>query len=248
MQVYKILYKKHFIIAIAIIAFVVILGLYLNNSNNNIYRATLKQNNMKILKPTIIIDPGHGGVDGGAVGVNGVVEKDLNLDISLTVRDMLKVCGYNIVMTREDDRSIHDSSAKSIRNQKKSDLHNRFDIIAANPGAITISIHQNTYTQSQYNGAQIFYSKNNPESKDLADTLQKKFKDILQPNNERVSQVAGKNLFLLWNSKNPTILIECGFLSNPDEAQKLNTKEYRNKVAYTITCGILNYIDESLGN
>ena len=244
---YKILTKRHFIIAIAILAFVVISGLYFNNSNNSVYKTAINQNGTNIIRPTIVIDPGHGGIDGGAVGANGIVEKDLNLDISLTVRDMLKVCGYNIVMTRTDDRSIHDSSAKSIHSQKVSDLHNRFDIIKSNPGAITVSIHQNIFTQSQYSGAQIFYSKNNPESKELADTLQKNFKDILQPDNERVPQVAGKNLYLLWNSQNPTILIECGFLSNPAEAQKLNTKAYRNKVAYTIVCGILNYVDENLG-
>ncbi|MBC8569588.1 N-acetylmuramoyl-L-alanine amidase [Zongyangia hominis] len=189
----------------------------------------------------VIVDAGHGGMDGGAVGVDGIVEKDINLAIALKVRDQLVLNGYEVIMTRDSDISIHDPDKTSVRQQKVSDIKNRMKIIEENPDAIFVSIHQNQFGVSKYFGAQMFFSPNNPESELLSQTLQDTFKELLQPENERVHKKADKNLYLLYHAKSPAVLIECGFLSNPDEARKLTTAEYQNEVAFAITSAINRY-------
>jgi len=198
-------------------------------------------NNIEKQKNTIIIDPGHGGVDGGAVGYNDIVEKDINLSISLKLRTLFEASGFNVVMTREDDRSIHDKDSKTIREKKVSDIHNRSKLLEKYPDAIFLSIHQNMYTESKYSGTQVFYSKNNEDSKILASLIQSNVKELLQPENERVIKPAGKDLYILYHAKIPAVMVECGFLSNPDEAKKLNSSEYQYKMAFAIYCGTLDY-------
>jgi len=190
---------------------------------------------------TVIVDPGHGGVDGGAVGVNGEIEKDINLSISLKLKELLEKNGYKVIMTRDTDISIHDESANTIRKQKNSDLHNRLDIINQNENALFVSVHQNTINDSSVHGAQIFYSPNNACSKVLAQAVQDSFRDNLQPENNKSVKEAGKNLFLLYNAKSPAILAECGFISNPTEAKNLSNEEYQQQVAEVIFKGIENY-------
>ena len=199
--------------------------------------------NKKDYDYTVIIDPGHGGVDGGAVGVDGVVEKGINLSISLKLRTFFQQAGFKVIMTREDDRSIHDENSKTIRKQKTSDLYNRLDIIKNNPHAIFISIHQNKFEDSKYSGTQVFYSKNNDVSELLASTLQNNIKNLLQPQNYREIKKAEKNLFLLYNAKSPAVLVECGFLSNAKEAAVLQTNDYQNKMAFAIFYGTLLFYD-----
>jgi len=195
-------------------------------------------------RPVVILDPGHGGVDGGASTADGVAEKGINLNISLLLRDFLRSAGVEVVMTRETDLSIHDDSATTIRKKKASDLNNRLAIARKNPTAIFISIHQNKFEQSQYHGAQIFYSKNHERSRSLAQAIDASIKRRLQPGNKRELKQGGKNLFLLWNSPLPTVLVECGFLSNPVEAQKLQTEAYQREMAFSIFCGIEAYLNE----
>lgn len=193
--------------------------------------------------PTIIIDAGHGGLDGGAVGAGGsIVEKDINLAICLTLRDIFTVNGFDVVMTRDTDISIHDEGINSVRKQKTSDLHNRLAIVEAYPNAIFLSIHQNKYTSPKSRGAQIFYSPNDPRSKDLAACLQDSFLSQLQPDNTRKYKKAGKNLYLMYKSKCPSALIECGFLSNSAEAAMLNDERYQQKIAFTIFCSVMSYM------
>lgn len=191
----------------------------------------------------VIIDPGHGGTDGGAVGVDGVIEKGINLSISLKLRTFFEQAGFKVIMTREDDRSIHDDNSNTIRKQKKSDLYNRFDIIKNNPRAIFISIHQNKFEDGKYSGAQVFYSKNNDASELLAATLQINIKKTLQPQNNREIIKAEKNLFLLYNAKTPAVLVECGFLSNANEAASLQNNDYQNKMAFAIFYGTILFYD-----
>ena len=193
--------------------------------------------------PTIIIDPGHGGVDGGASG-NGLVEKDINLSISLNLRDLLWIQGFRVIMTREDDRSLHDEGIISIAQQKRSDLHHRLALMENHPEAIFISIHQNKFQQPSSKGAQIFYSQNLPESKQLAQSLQESFIKYLQPENQRQIKGAENNLFLLYEAKIPAIMAECGFLSNPEEAGKLASEQYRQEIAFVIYQGLLDYLSE----
>lgn len=191
---------------------------------------------------TIVIDPGHGGADGGAVGYSGSIEKGLNLEISLKLRALLQACGFQVVMTREDDRSIHDESAGTIGEQKRSDLYNRLEIYNSDPTALVISVHLNQYGDSSCKGAQVFYSPNVSESKELAQSVQSSFKQLLQPENERMIKPAEKNLFLLFHAEVPAILCECGFVSNPGEEALLMDDEYQTKVAFAILTGLMDYL------
>lgn len=192
-------------------------------------------------KQTIIIDPGHGGIDGGAVGYNEVVEKNINLSISQKLKSMLELNGYNVIMTRNGDESIHDSDAVTTREKKTSDLNNRMKIIKKYEDAYFISIHQNYFEQPQYWGTQIFYGPQNKESEKLASILQSNFKTYLQPENNREIKQAQDNLYLLYYSKIPTVLVECGFISNKDESLKLQEDEYQNMIAFVILNSILQY-------
>ena len=189
---------------------------------------------------TIILDPGHGGADGGAVGVNGTAEKDINLAIALKLRDMLVLQGYEVLMTREEDVMTCDPGLSGITKQKKSDMRNRLALMDEHPEAVVLCIHQNQFEQAKYHGAQMFYGKNHPWSKELAQCLQDAFVELLQPENQRQIKEGGKDLFLLWKGENPVVLVECGFLSNPEECEKLCEDEYQNQVAFTILAGLLS--------
>lgn len=194
------------------------------------------------LTPAIVLDPGHGGFDGGAV-CGQVVEKDINLGISLKLRDMFRVCGYRVVLTREEDVSTADPSAgNSTRKRKVSDMHNRLKLMQSHANAIFISIHQNKFQQSKYYGAQVFYSPNHPGSQNLAQKTQDAFKGLLQPENQREIKKAGSELFLLYNAKQPAVLVECGFLSNPQECQKLTQQDYQRQVALTVLSAVSAYL------
>ena len=193
--------------------------------------------------PVIIIDAGHGGLDGGAVAADGTVEKDINLDIALKMNEYLQNLGYSTVLTRDEDISIHDSSAGTTRQKKVSDLHNRLGIINSTPDCIFVSVHQNYYTQSKYSGTQVFYSVNNPDSEKLAQLIQSSVVSLLQPENNRQIKQSGSSIFLLHNSTVPSVLVECGFLSNPQETEKLKNEDYRMQMAQAVCKGIINYLN-----
>lgn len=195
----------------------------------------------------VIIDPGHGGLDGGAVGIGGVVEKGINLSISLKLKKFFEAAGYRVIMTREDDRSIYSSGSDTIREKKTSDIHNRFHFMEQYPKAIFISVHQNKFEQSQYSGTQVFYSANNDDSKLLAGFIQSRVKTMIQNDNDRVIKPAGDNLYLLYHAKSPAVMVECGFLSNPNEANLLQNSGYQNKLAYAIFCAALDYYSGNQG-
>lgn len=193
----------------------------------------------------IVVDPGHGGMDSGAVGIDGLIEKNINLNIALTLKDMLGANGFKAVLTRETDTSIHDSSAKTVRQQKQSDMKNRLQIINDYDHSIAVSIHQNKFPQPEPHGAQMFYSDGNEQNFALATTMQKKFVEYLQPENVREVKPSGDELYLTHNAKSPSLMIECGFVSNPNEAALLKTDEYQRKVAFTIFSGLCQFIADS---
>ncbi len=193
-------------------------------------------------KETIVIDPGHGGFDPGKVGVANSLEKDINLSIVLTLRDMLELSGFEVVLTRDEDISIYDPGITGIRNQKLNDMDNRLKIIQTYPDSIFLCIHQNNFTDPQYFGGQMFYNNNNPNNRTLAQIMQNRFA-ALQPGNDREIKLSGEELFLLKSNKNPSLMIECGFLSNPEEEANLSTWEYQQKVAFTILSGVMEYLD-----
>lgn len=190
--------------------------------------------------PAIIIDPGHGGEDGGTSSDN-ILEKNINLDISLILADMFRSNGLNVKMTRETDVSIHDDSCKTISEKKRSDLNNRIKLFNSSDENIIISIHQNNFSQSKYCGTQVFYSENNSLSKSLAECIRVSVKSLIQKDNERQTKPADGSIFILKKSTNPSVLVECGFLSNPEELEKLKTSQYKQEIAYCIYLGFMEY-------
>lgn len=193
-------------------------------------------------KKVIVLDAGHGGIDGGCVSVNGVAEKGINLSIVQTLRDCFDILGFDVVCTREDDRSIHDSGVEGIGKQKLSDMKNRLDIINRYDDALVVSVHQNQFVDPRYSGAQMFYAKENDDSRRLAECMKKQFVALLQPSNERETKPVGKEMYLIHNAKSPALMVECGFLSNPDEAKLLESADYQKKVAFTILTGAQEYL------
>lgn len=186
----------------------------------------------------LILDAGHGGLDGGCSAADGSVEKSINLNIMLSVRDLSKLFGYNVETTRDTDKSIHDKGITGIKNQKISDMENRLELFNKYNNSICVSIHQNTFSDPKFNGAQMFYSDKNETSEQFATIMQQQFVDNLQPDNQREIKLCGKELYLCYYCDNPAVMVECGFLSNPEEAAKLTTIDYQKEVAFTIFTGI----------
>jgi N-acetylmuramoyl-L-alanine amidase len=202
--------------------------------------------NLNVIQPTntdnqkiVIIDAGHGGEDCGTIGINGIYEKNLNFEIALLLGEMLSDNGYAVVYTRTEDKLLYkeEENIKGIR--KISDLKNRCAIANEYPGAIFISIHMNSFGNPKYSGAQI-YSKDDLESKKLANIIQNSIKRDVQPENNRQTKV-GKDLYVLENTECTSIIVECGFLSNPEECEKLSQKEYQKQLSFAILYGIIEY-------
>lgn len=198
----------------------------------------VSQASVEMPSNTIIIDVGHGGLDGGAVGFDGVNEKDINLEIALKLRDALQEYGFNVVMTREEDVDLSDDSLSTISERKTSDMQNRLDIINSTDAMLVLSIHQNYFEEEQYSGAQIFYGQENSQS--LAQTLQANIVQYLQPNNNRLATFVDSK-YLLNNANKPMVIIECGFLSNEEECLLLQDDEYQNEFVSVIAKAISNF-------
>ncbi len=198
---------------------------------------------IKTDKTVVIIDAGHGGVDSGAVGLNGAYEKDINLSIAKKLNDILKSSGYLTVMTRNRDVCLAGDDAKTIREKKTSDLHNRMKIMESFETVIFISIHQNSFYGAKAKGTQVFYSPNSEESKALADLIQSSIKTGLQPENKRLTKKADTSIFLLYRANKTAVMVECGFLSDYEENLKLCTNEYQNQLAVYIAEAIKIYLD-----
>ena len=190
--------------------------------------------------PIVIIDAGHGGEDGGAVANDGTVEKYLNLEIALKLNDIMSIIGYKTHLIRTTDTAIH-TSGDTIRQRKISDIKNRFAIMNQYDNCLYISIHQNKFSDTSVHGAQTFYSPNNNESKVLASFVQNSISSQLQKENNRVIKKSGTDIYLLYNATKPTIMVECGFISNNNDLKNLKNKEYQIKMAISIAFGIINY-------
>lgn len=196
---------------------------------------------------TVVIDSGHGGADGGCVGVNGCVEKDINLAIAKDLEQLLRMSGFNVVMTRSEDVSIHSEGVEGLRNQKVSDMENRLKIVQSYPDSLFVSIHQNQYTEPEYFGGQIFYTTNNPGNSKLAQLLQEGFAEV-QEGNDREIKIIDNDLYLFKNTKQLAVLAECGFLSNSNDAANLSDSDYQKKIAFTIYKGIMKYYNLNSNN
>lgn len=190
--------------------------------------------------PTVVIDSGHGGEDGGAVSESGVLEKDINLSIANDTAALFYLLGFDVTQTRTTDIAL-DSGEDTIRKRKVSDMKKRLEIFNSSKENTIISIHQNKFSESKYHGTQIFYSPNNSKSKQLADSIKYSVKGLLQPDNERECKKADSGIYLLKNTNNPAVVVECGFISNQEECKNLLDSQYQKQMAYSITAGFLSY-------
>ena len=193
----------------------------------------------KAASPLILVDAGHGGSDPGMIGVGGLEEKGINLSISLLLRDTLEKSGYSVIMTREEDKGLYDSSAA---NKKAQDMQRRIAMIREHMPVLSVSIHQNSYHDAGVHGPQVFYYESSVEGKKLAEAVQSSLSDLLEV--DRPRKVKGNtSYYLLKRSSGTLVIVECGFLTNPEEAQKLQTKEYQEKVAAAVSEGIRTYLN-----
>ena len=198
--------------------------------------------------PTVIIDAGHGGEDGGAVGANGVYEKDLNLKIAFELGALLEASGINIQFTRTEDVLLYDRNTDYEGRKKALDMAARLSIINEYDNAVFISIHMNSFPQQKYKGLQVYYSENSSSSKNLAELVQAISVKNLQPENTRKIKASGGNIFLLEKTTHPAILIECGFISNEQECELLCQNAYRKRLALCIYTAIITFFDTPQGN
>lgn len=188
----------------------------------------------------IVIDAGHGGDDPGKIGINGTLEKDINLIIAYKLKALLENQDYEVVMTRTDGKGLYHPGAK---NMKVEDMHKRCEIITKAMPVFTVSIHQNSYSEEYVKGAQVFYYGQSKEGESLAKKIQASLVARLDPENHR-EEKANESYYLLKKTPTPTVIVECGFLSNGEEAELLNTEEYQDKVAYAVMMGIVQYLNE----
>lgn len=192
----------------------------------------------------VVLDAGHGGMDGGAESESGIKEKEINLKIAEFLKCYLEQGGAKVIMTRKEDVSLHDDDNASIKNRKRQDLLNRKKIANDSGADILVSIHLNQFEQSKYKGAQVFYEKNFPKSHTLATAIQNALRDNVDKTNNRVEMQIADNKLQFQNLNLPAVIVECGFLSNPEEALMLNTEEYQKKIALAVYVGILSYYNQ----
>ena len=185
-------------------------------------------------KKTVIIYPGHGGIDVGTIGIDGSLEKNINLSISLDLYDFLMVSGINTVLTRDGDYEMYRAGEQ----RTKSDLYNRMDYINSVPNSILISIHQNHFENEAEWGTQVWYSPNDEISPTLADKILQSVKKNIQPENKRENKVSDNSYYILYKAQKPSVMVECGFVSNENENKRLQDKEYQRDMAYSILVGI----------
>ncbi len=192
----------------------------------------------------VVVDPGHGGEDGGAQSRSGLFEKDVNLSVSLYLRDLLEAAGVPVVMTRTEDKLLYDRTVDFKGRKKALDLAARLSIARSVPDSLLVSVHMNAFPQTQYSGMQVWYAPADLHSGDIARCVQSRSL-WLDPGNRRRVKAAGQNIYLLHNLDTPAILVEGGFLSNPEEALHLGDAEYQKKLAFVIFSGIMEAADHS---
>jgi len=218
---------------------------YLTSPSPSSYLPDALANNTPSPYPVIILDAGHGGEDGGAVGEDGTAEKTLNLDIALRLHDMLASYGINVIMTRTEDVLLYDRNADYMGRKKVLDLRARMEICEKNPDALFVSIHMNSFPLEKYSGLQVWCAPDSPDSLALASSIQSSVRETLQRDNDRLVKTAGSNIYLLHDNPNTAVLIECGFLSNPEECRRLSEEEYRKELSFVIFSAIVEYLNDT---
>jgi len=233
-------------IALITLIFLLSIAIYSLNIGNSDAAATANENSVQ---KVVILDPGHGGEDPGMVSPNGLKEKDINLAIAFKAKELLEKDGYKVIMTRTEDKLEYPEGTPGYTPKRKEDLLRRKKIMDESGADIVVSIHLNSFVKdTSQRGAQAFYPHNSPDSQKLALNLQKAVKEIVDPNNNRNALVRGKPnetpIIILRDLKTPTAILECGFLSNPEDEKLLATEEHQNKLALAIKTGIDYYFAE----
>ena len=191
-------------------------------------------------RPVVVIDAGHGGNDPGKIGIDGSLEKDINLQIAMKLKKYLEASDVDVVLTRDNDNGLY--SVKDNR-KKMADMTKRCEIINKTKPVLTVSIHQNSYHQEEISGGQVFYYKKSEKGKKLAEIIQDRFDFLLGEKNTRLAK-PNDNYYLLLHVRTPIVIVECGFLTNKKESALLNTEDYQDRVAWTIHMGIMRYLNE----
>ena len=231
----------------AVMAFLLLMSITMIACNmEKIVESDNKETKKQEYKPfsgyTIVIDPGHGGIDPGKIGINDALEKNINLSISLYIEEILKNTGAKVVLTRESDTGLYQESDG---NKKRADMENRCEIInkeyLKNEKTIVVSVHQNSFTSENVKGAQVFFYKNSEDGKQLAECLQESLINELDKTNIRQAK-SNDSYYMLLHTKCPTIIVECGFLSNWDDANNLSSDDYQKRMAGLICKGIEEYL------
>lgn len=223
--------KKGILLAAALIGTVLLLALAIGRLNG-LMRSAMEPAVIQRTGP-LVLDAGHGGEDGGAVSITGTPESQINLAIVLKLRDILGLYGVDPILLREEDVSLHDAAAGTLREKKRSDLKNRVAAVEDVEGGTLLSIHQNTYPGSKYHGAHVFYAPTGG-SQSLAEHIQNSIKTALQPDNERAVKQIPDTVYIMNHVTCPAVLIECGFLTNPEEEALLRDWDYQRKLAAVI--------------
>ncbi len=232
--------KKRLIFIEISLIFSIFIATIMNKSTND----TISTSSIPVASHTVTIDAGHGIPDEGAQNENGLTESGINLKIALKVQKLLEISDCTVILTRSDENGIYDMDSKSLREMKVSDMKNRVKIGNSSNSDIFVSIHLNKIPQNQYYGWQTFYKKDSEDGKNLSNYIQENLNQSIQIENKRVPQtISGK--YIIENLKIPTVIVECGFLSNKNEAQLLTQDDYQDKIAWGIYCGIMDYFDNN---
>ena len=190
-------------------------------------------------QPHILLDAGHGGFDGGTVASDGTVEKDINLEVTTDLSVVLRLLGYRVAMTRTADEALEDDPSLTVRQRKRADMAARLALYEQ--ATLVVGIHQNHFPDASCKGTQVFYSANHPDGVLLAEHIRQAVVSRLQPDNHRACKAGSADILLLHKTTVPAVLVECGFLSNPEELSLLKSDGYRRRLALSVAAGILQY-------
>jgi N-acetylmuramoyl-L-alanine amidase len=236
--------KRLLFIEFALVFSIFFASLSLNKLENT---NTISTSSTPVTGHTITLDAGHGIPDEGAQNKDGLTESGINLKIVLKLQKLLEASNCNVILTRSDENGIYDLDSKSLREMKVSDMKNRVKIGNSSDSDLFISIHLNKIEQSKYYGWQTFYKKDSEEGKILSNLIQENLNNSIQISNKRIPQSI-KDKYIIENVKVPTVIVECGFLSNPEEANLLKQDSYQEKIAWGIYAGIMDFFDNSSKN
>lgn len=226
---------------IVFIVSLIVISIFCYSKNSDMVKQdSLSVSSTPVSNHTIILDAGHGNPDGGAVGADGSIESELNLEVVLKLQKLLEASNCTVILTRSDENGIYESTADTIRKQKVSDMKNRVDIANNSDAELFVSIHMNKLPQTKYSGWQTFYKNKDDTSKQVAENIQTSLNYFIKKENSRtIKSISG--IYLTKNVTIPLVIVECGFLSNEEENKLLQTEEYQKELAWSIYIGIMDY-------